>query len=127
MQAEGASAMLLSLKAGEPVTLQSPKTLARATMVTTPGRFPFEIIQHLSYGVIAVHEDMVTEAIKLLWHSEGIKSEGIGALSLAGLLERGDILAEHNDIILDISGSNVDDQTFAQLLQEPLSRQADGI
>jgi threonine dehydratase len=107
IQAADAAAVVASLAAGAPVTLDLGPTLADGTAVERPGDLPFAIIQRDVDDVLTVSEAEIRQAMLALLSRAKLLAEGAGALALAAALSgRLDVAGKR--VVLVLSGGNVD-------------------
>jgi len=118
VQAENAAAVVASLAAGAPVTLQLGPTLADGTAVERPGEVPFALIQRYVDDVVTVSEADIRRAMVALLGRAKLVAEGAGALALAATLSgRVDVAGKR--VALVLSGGNVDLDVLGEIcLQE---------
>ena len=82
VQAEGAHAMVESIKKGERVIL-SAKTLADGIQVKEPGQTPFEILKEYAETLVTVSESEIHNAMIYLFEKHHCIVEGAGAVGIA--------------------------------------------
>ena len=121
VQAEGAHAMVESLKKGERVIL-SAKTLADGIQVKEPGQTPFEILKEYAETLVTVSESEIHNAMIYLFEKHHAIVEGAGAVSLAAFMN-GKINKDHKKICLVCSGGNIDIGVFSRLIDRVLLKQ----
>ncbi|RZL89810.1 MAG: threonine dehydratase [Variovorax sp.] len=110
-----ATAYLDSFKAGR--WMESPVTtrLADGMACRTPVPESLEVLQREAADVIAVSDDEVAEAMRVLFTDTHNVAEGAGAASLAGALQQRERW-RGKTVGVTISGGNVDAPLFAQVL-----------
>ena len=77
-----------TLAAGQPVSVPPPSTIADGLRAQGPGAVPYPIIRQRVDDLVAVGDEAITRAMKLL-HGAGIAAEPTGSVALAGALEAG--------------------------------------
>ncbi|GLV49294.1 serine/threonine dehydratase [Thermus sp. LT1-2-5] len=103
----GADDARQSLLRGERVRLEkAPKTRADGVRTLSLGRFTFPILKEKADGVLAVSEEAILEAERLLFTRTKQVVEPTGALPLAAVLEHGASLPK--TLALVLSGGNRD-------------------
>ncbi|MEZ0348224.1 MAG: threonine/serine dehydratase [Thermus sp.] len=103
----GADDARQSLLRGERVRLEkAPKTRADGVRTLSLGRFTFPILKEKADGVLAVSEEAILEAERLLFTRAKQVVEPTGALPLAAVLEHGASLPK--TLALVLSGGNRD-------------------
>jgi threonine dehydratase len=121
-QPAGAPAMLRSLEAGHPVTIEIADDFVDGAVVQTPGRLTFEVVRDLVTEVLVVEEGRVCTEQLALYQDDGIVSEPAGALSLAALEDlRGQI--EGRTVVCVLSGGNNDVARYAEIIERSLVHQ----
>jgi threonine dehydratase len=95
----------LSRKAGQRVSIPTPRTIADGLRATRPGELTFPVIQALAEDVILVSDDEIRAAMRFLLTRMKILVEPSGAAPAAAVMF-GKIKAQRIGVIL--SGGNVD-------------------
>ena len=119
VQAERASAIHDSWRAGRPLTRDSADTFAdglatRSTYATT-----FEALREGLRDFVVVGEGEIAEAIRILLRSTHNLAEGAGAAGLAGLIRLRERLAGKTVGII-LSGANIDSSTLTRVLNREI-------
>jgi threonine dehydratase len=118
VETTGADDWALSLRAGEPVTIPPPDTIADGIRTQAPGTLTFPIVQRLAYGVEVVTDAEVLSAMRLLLLRLKLVVEPTGAVPVALLL--GDRLPLRDQRVgVILSGGNADPALLADLLGQP--------
>ena len=104
-----------SLAAGHRVEIDIPRTIADGQQLTTPGRFPFEVMRHTVDDVVAVTDEQILDAMVFLFDRMKIVTEPSGAIATAALLSG---LADVRDarVGVVVSGGNVGVERFVALV-----------
>lgn len=101
-------AMVQSLDAGAPVTLQEVGLFADGTAVKRVGDLTFELCQRYVDGMVRVDTDAICAAIRDVFHDTRSVPEPAGALALAGLKQ---YVATHgaseHPMVAIVSGANL--------------------
>ena len=108
------AAMSLSVAAGSVVAIESEATLADGLA----GQIDDDALAiglYCADEIVTVTEDELGETIAWLWHAEGLKSEGAGAVAVAAI-RHGKIAALRGPVVAIVSGGNIDDAKHASLL-----------
>ncbi|WP_166349120.1 threonine ammonia-lyase [Phytoactinopolyspora limicola] len=106
VQAEGAAAYPVSLKAGMPVSLERMSTMADGIAVGRPGDVPFELIKENVDGIVTVGEESLSRALVSLLERAKQVVEPAGAAAVAAILE--DAGAYEPPVVAVLSGGNID-------------------
>ena len=113
--AANASAFALSVEAGRPVSTATARNFADGMACREPQAEPFEIIAKGAARVVAVSEDEIAEAVRILFTATHNTAEGAGAAAFAALMqERARLQGKRAGVIL--SGGNIDMPVFAKIL-----------
>jgi len=105
-----------SLRAGHPIRIPPPETIADGIRTQQPGAFTFPIVQALAHGVLTVTDEEVKEAMRLMLLRMKILVEPTGAVPVALLLsKRLDLKDQKVGVIL--SGGNADPDLLAEVLR----------
>ena len=107
-----------SLESGKRETNLIPrKSICDAILTPTPGVITFPILEKLAGQGLVVSDDEVLTAIQFLYENFKLVSEPGGAVALAAALFSKKSLNKEN-IIIVISGGNVDSDLFIQALSK---------
>jgi len=105
----------LSAEAGRPIPTDSARTFADGVAVRVPVPEALEIYGPGAARIVAVSEDQIAEAMRILFTDTHNVAEGAGAAALAGLMsERDRMKGRRVGVIL--SGGNVDTEPFRAVL-----------
>jgi threonine dehydratase len=119
VQPAGAPAMLRSLEAGHPVTIEITDDFVDGAVVGTPGALTFGIVQDLLQDVVTVDEGRVCTEQLDLYQVDGIVAEPAGALALAALDQLPDQVAGKR-VVCVLSGGNNDVARYAEIIERSL-------
>lgn len=113
--AEMAPAYAQSFAARRAIPTASASTFADGAAVRTPDGQALSLILEGATRVIAVPEDAIADATRLLYRATHNVAEGAGALALAGLMFEKDAMAGRRAGVI-LTGGNVDADVFAAIL-----------
>ena len=119
LEPEGAPAMFESIKAGEPVTLESIDRFVDGAAVKRVGDITFSICKEVLDDVHLVPEGKVCSTILSLYNEDAIVVEPAGALSIAALDDYGEQIKGKN-IVCIVSGSNNDIDRMQEIKERSL-------
>ena len=91
-------------------------SICDAIVTPQPGALTFPIMQRLAGPGLVVSDDEALQAMGHAFNRLKLVAEPGGAVALAAALFRGDEI-EGDDVIVTISGGNVDSDMFARALQ----------
>ena len=86
VQVEACAPFLASLEAGEPLAVESARTIADGIAVKRPGEITLTLIDRWINQMLVVSEDEVAEAMVFLLQRSKLVVEGAGAVGVAALL-----------------------------------------
>jgi threonine dehydratase len=113
--AEGAPAYKLSFEAGAVVPTSGARTFADGMACRDPDPEALAYIRRGAARVLAVGDDEIADAIRLLYRTTHNLAEGAGAAALAALMkERGRTAGERVGVVL--CGGNIDAPVMAEVL-----------
>lgn len=111
------NAMQAALRAGEPVKIPPPKSIADGLLPQQVGDLTFAIAQQFVRGSLLVDDDKIREAARLLLLRAKLVVEPSGAAGVAALLARRVALDGRTAVVV-LTGGNVDPSVLASLLAE---------
>ncbi|MEF2528000.1 MULTISPECIES: threonine ammonia-lyase [Streptomyces] len=120
VQAAGAAAYPPSLRAGHPVAIDSPATMADGIKVGRPGDIPFQIIGELLDDVRTVTEDQLSSALLLCLERAKLVVEPAGCAPVAALLAEPERYAD-GPVVAVLSGGNVDPLLLQRILRHGMA------
>src|SRR3954468_16555942 len=97
----------LSLDAGRPVPTNSALTFADGVAVRVADDEALAIMQAGMEGVIAITDDEIAEAIRILYSDTHTLAEGAGAIAFAALMRERDAM-RGKQVAAIVSGQNID-------------------
>jgi threonine dehydratase len=101
-----------SLTAGERVRLPKPASICDGLLSYDVGEHNWPLLkQHVSQAV-AISDEATKEAVKWLYEKHGLRTEPSGAITTAALLSGQVSLDGEGDIVVVLSGRNVDEEPF---------------
>ncbi|QLD10632.1 threonine ammonia-lyase [Microbacterium oleivorans] len=106
VQAENAAAYPSSLRAGEPLAIETSPTIADGIAVGRPGDEPFKVIRALVDEVVTVSDDDIARALLVLLERAKQVVEPAGAAGVAAILA-GKVRATGPTVAV-LSGGNID-------------------
>jgi threonine dehydratase len=115
VQAEGASAIHDSWRAGRPIPKPSADTFADGIASRNTYAMTFDALREGLSGFVTASDREIAGAIRLLLRATHNLAEGAGAAGLAGLLKLRDVLGEKTAGIV-LSGGNIDEATLRRVL-----------
>jgi threonine dehydratase len=118
-QPSGAPAMVRSLAAGHPVTIEIEDDFVDGAVVRTPGRIPVAVTADLVRTITTVPEGLVCTALLDLYQDDGIVAEPAGALSIAALDNVAAVI-EGTTVVCILSGGNNDVARYDEIVERSL-------
>jgi threonine dehydratase len=108
VQAKGADAVIRSLAADCIITLPTLNTIADGISLNAPGELPFAIMRSYLDQVVAVDDEEIMSAILLLQERCKLQVEAAGAVGVAALLHPGLLNLAGKEVVVILSGGNLD-------------------
>jgi threonine dehydratase len=118
-QPAGAPAMVRSLEAGHPVTIDITDDFIDGAAVRTPGQLTFAIVSELVSEIEVVAEGRVCTEQLALYQDDGIVAEPAGALAIAALDALGPSI-KGKTVVCVLSGGNNDVARYGEILERSL-------
>jgi len=115
VQAERASAIHDSWRAGRPLSRPSADTFADGLATRQTYALTFPALREGLAGFVTATEAEIAAALRMLHQTTGHVAEGAGAAGLAGLLKLRDELAGRTVGIV-LSGGNIDEETLRRVM-----------
>lgn len=120
VQAEGAAAYPLSLKAGHPVPCTDMHTMADGIAVGLPGKVPFEIIKDCVDEVQTVTEEGISRALLFLLERSKLVVEPAGGVAVARLLQASGATWD-GPVVAVLSGGNIDPLLMLRIIRHGMA------
>jgi threonine dehydratase len=112
-----------ALRQGSPCRVLAGKTIADGIRVAETGAHTLPIIRHFVDRHVLVSEEEIADAMLLLLERKHIVAEGAGAVPLAALLNGSIDVPSGSNIVLVISGGNVESSLLFRVIRQSLVRQ----
>lgn len=113
VEPDGADDFRQSLAAGMRVRLDHPRSICDGLLSYDVGEHNWPILQRLVSRSVALPDLATRQAMRWLYERHGLRTEPSGAITVAALLSGQVDLTGDSDIVLVISGRNVDENAFA--------------
>jgi len=120
VEPSNAAKYFASRKTGKLVTIQPRASIADGVIAKSTGDLTYQIMNEVVDDVITVDEESIARAIYILMERAKIVAEGAGALPMAALLE-GNLINQGKNVVLVISGGNIDLATLYKILIKGLA------
>lgn len=108
----GADDFRQSLAAGKRVRIERPASICDGLLSYDVGIHNWPILHRLVQQSLALPDTATCAAMRWLYEQHGLRTEPSGAIAVAALLECKADLAGAGDIVVVLSGRNVDDDAF---------------
>jgi threonine dehydratase len=123
VQAKGANTAQRSLEAGYIITETTPNTIADGISLNRPGDLPFSIMQNYIDQIVSVSDEETMGAILLLLERCKLQVEAAGAVGLAALLQPGLLNLANKNVVVVLSGGNIDMKLLGGFIERGLMTQ----
>lgn len=110
----GADDFRHSLAAGERVRLEKPTSICDGLLSYDVGLHNWPILKRHVNQSVAISDTDVRAAMRFVYDHHGLRTEPSGVITVAALVSGQVDLAGDGDIVLVLSGRNVDDDAFRQ-------------
>jgi threo-3-hydroxy-L-aspartate ammonia-lyase len=112
VEPEGADDFCQSLMAGKRVRLEHPHSICDGLLSYDVGQHNWPLLhEHVAAGV-AIPDRTTQQAMKWLYDKHGLRTEPSGAIAAAAALSGAIKLNGDGDIVIVVSGRNVDEESF---------------
>lgn len=110
--------MYHSLQAGKPIQMDEEDTLADSLRggIGLENRYTFEMVRTLVDELILVTEPEIAAAMRFAFREQHLVLEGAGAVGIAALAS-GKVQRLCGDVVVTLSGGNIDIDAFLQIIQ----------
>ena len=120
VQTANIPSMYESMKSGKVTTAFKSTSIADGISVKTVGELTFNIAKDLIDEVVLVQEDEIAEAVLFLMENQKVVAEGSGAVTTAAILTCKYKPKENENVVLIISGGNIDVNTLNRIVVKGL-------
>ena len=114
VEPEGADDFCRSLEAGERVRLERPTSICDGLLSYDVGEHNWPILQQHVGQAVSVPDRDTRQAMSWLYDHHGLRTEPSGAITTAALLTGKVALDGDGDVVIVVSGRNVDDEAFRE-------------
>lgn len=113
VEPEGANDFQQSLAGSQRVRLDHPKSICDGLLSYDVGEHNWPILSRLVSSAVAVPDEETCQAMRWAYQHHGLRTEPSGAITLAAVLTSRIDLAGDGDVVVVLSGRNVDESAFA--------------
>jgi threonine dehydratase len=118
VEPEGARKMQMSLKAGRPVKLDAPKSIADGLIPSTVGELTLEACRKNVDEMFSISDDAILSAMKTLIRDAHIFPEPSACAPLASLMNETNLSKLGRRVVLVVSGGNVSIELLNRMLSQ---------
>ena len=108
----GADDFRQSLAAGSRVRIERPTSICDGLLSYDVGEHNWPILKRLVSQSVAMEDTATRRAMRWLYEEHGLRTEPSGAITVAALVSGQADLSGDGDVVVVISGRNVDDDAF---------------
>jgi threonine dehydratase len=112
VEPDGADDFRRSLEAGDRVRIERPKSICDGLLSYNVGEHNWPILQQHIAEAVSEPDRATQQAMKWLYENHGLRTEPSGAITTAAVLTGAVRLDGEGDIVVVLSGRNVDDEPF---------------
>ena len=112
IEPENASDFRQSLEAGTRIRIDRPASICDGLLSYDVGVPNWPILKQHVQQAISVSDDQTKQAMAWLYQHHGLRTEPSGAIAVAAALTHPTTLEGTGDIVLVLSGRNIDEQQF---------------
>jgi threo-3-hydroxy-L-aspartate ammonia-lyase len=121
IEPEGADDFRRSLEAGERVRLEKPTSICDGLLSYDVGEHNWPILQQLVSQAVPVPDEATRRAMQWIYDQHGLRTEPSGAIATAAVLEGSVDLDGGGDLVIVVSGRNVDEAAFQAWIRDSAS------
>jgi len=111
----GADDYCQSLAAGERISIEKPESICDGLLSYDVGEHNWPILRELVPTAVAVPDSDTQAAMRWLYEQQGLRTEPSGAIAVAAALTGAvDVKDGEGDVVIVVSGRNVDDDRFRE-------------
>lgn len=114
VEPEGADDFCRSLATGERVRIERPTSICDGLLSYDVGAHNWPILKRCLTQAVALPDHATQQAMKWVYEKHGLRTEPSGAIALAALLHQAALLDGEGDVVVVVSGRNVDDERFRE-------------
>ena len=103
-----------SLAKGDRVRIEQPQSICDGLLSYDVGEHNWPILRTLVSNCVALPDLATRQAMKWLYDHHGLRTEPSGAIATAALLQRSVDPAGDGDVVVVVSGRNVDEERFRE-------------
>ena len=122
-QAQECASAIEAINRGVPSRIPEGKTIADGIRVAETGSHTLPIIQHNVDHIVLASEEEIADAMLLLLERKHIVAEGAAAVPLAAFMNGSIIVQPGSNVVLVISGGNIESSQLFKVIRWALSRQ----
>ena len=112
VEPESADDFRQSLAAGRRVRIDHPHSICDGLLSYDVGEHNWPILQRLVHESIPIPDLETRRAMKWIYEAHGLRTEPSGAIAVAAALRAGASFEGQGDIVIVVSGRNVDEEDF---------------
>jgi threonine dehydratase len=108
----GAGDFRLSLDSGERRRIDRPTSICDGLLSYDVGVRNWPILKRCVARSVLIEDEKTKQAMKWMYANHGLRTEPSGAIGIAALLSGAVDFAGHGDVVVVLSGRNIDEETF---------------
>lgn len=119
VEPDGADDFRQSLAAGQRVRIDRPKSICDGLLSYDIGEHNWPILKQRVTQAVCISDLETQRAMRWIYHNHGLRTEPSGAITSAALLLSKVNIAGEGDLVVVVSGRNVDDNRFQEWIACP--------
>jgi threonine dehydratase len=122
-QAQECASAIEAIRGGVPCRIQAGKTIADGIRVAETGSHTLPLLKHNVDRIVLASEEEIADAMLLLLERKHIVAEGAAAVPLAAFMNGSIIVQPGSNVVLVISGGNIESTQLFKVIRWARSRQ----
>ena len=112
VEPSGADDFFQSLRANRRIRIDHPQSICDGLCSYDVGEHNWPILRELVAESVTVEDVQTKQAMKWIYETHGLRTEPSGAITIAALLTKSIEVPTSGDIVVVLSGRNVDEESF---------------
>ncbi len=118
VEPDGADDFRQSLNSGERVSVERPHSICDGLLSYDVGKHNWPILKKCVHSTVAVPDPVTIAAMKWLYTAHGLRTEPSGAIATAAVLSGQVSVEGDGDLVIVVSGRNLDENQFRKWIAD---------